>query len=847
MRVRVTTPMDPEDPTSEPASAESWTVRDRRGKPVSAASTPLFQPGAVLADRYELRSVLGRGGMGVVFEGYDRVLGAAVAVKIVRSEYAGDRAWAERLAREVKLARQINHPNVCRVFDFGQAEAHPFLTMELAPGGTLRGEIADGRHDARSLEQRLSDARMIVSGLAAIHAAGIIHRDLTLQNVLRMSDGSLVLSDFGLATDNFEGSTSVQGGTVAYMAPEVVRGGHASVASDLWSLAVVIHEVMFGTRPRWSANGREMLRPELGRALNDAERKVFDVCRACAAASPDERPGSASRVADALIGGVALAARRGHARALYGVLLLALLGVSAALARNFIRARRGANGDGQQARVLRPSGIAQDWTDRTKVLATVPDKIRCMTLLPDRRTIRFVWGKPRRAEDLDTLTGRRVPSPLVPPAYAEGCPGVARDGSKIVFAGHDRDLRPAAFVSTHLDGSDAVPVVVTGEQSLATDMAWLPDNQSFLYPVDINHSAIFSMTGRTSLVVPADTHLGFTTGYQVVGDAIIVTTFFEDQTTSVHRLRFPHLDEDLRFRIAGGVLDAATDDARRYYLVSIMEDQEKNLLVFDSGTQTAPGSAFIAGSRVRYPLLTVSGLAFVAVWHRPILVITSRTGEVRRFDPPPDVATASPCGDTLVAISGLGRDLGVVRLDWSGQFVERLGLGVSPSAASCSHDGRVIYYQEWGGQKTLMRCEGSACKPIYRGWLQSFALSPDDDRIVALQVGDDGLTVRWLRADGKDAGHDIVRTDVPCWPGWSSEENVWVAMHHGPDVVWREFVADTGKPTGVTAPGSWDCMDGVDDPQSPVRQSAKVVAMRRAEIRLMPSSDLRRASTYSSQ
>src|SRR5690348_15769948 len=104
----------------EGSSPESFTVRDRPDAPGSLASAPLFTPGAVLAERYELRRILGRGGMGVVFEAYDRILGEAVAIKIVRAEYAGERAWAERLAREVKLARQINHPNVCRVFDFGQ-------------------------------------------------------------------------------------------------------------------------------------------------------------------------------------------------------------------------------------------------------------------------------------------------------------------------------------------------------------------------------------------------------------------------------------------------------------------------------------------------------------------------------------------------------------------------------------------------------------------------------------------------------------------------------------------------------------------------------------------------------
>src|SRR5436190_9676617 len=96
---------------------------------------------------------------------------------------------------------------------------------------------------ARPLAERIADARAVGSALAAIHAAGIVHRDLTPQNLLRMSDGRLVLSDFGLAVDVSDTTSSVHGGTIAYMAPEVVRGGKASAASDIWALGVVVHEI----------------------------------------------------------------------------------------------------------------------------------------------------------------------------------------------------------------------------------------------------------------------------------------------------------------------------------------------------------------------------------------------------------------------------------------------------------------------------------------------------------------------------------------------------------------------------------------------------------------------------
>jgi eukaryotic-like serine/threonine-protein kinase len=204
----------------EDTSGAEESATEVEGTGRSVIEGPPLSRGSVLAGRYEVDRVIGRGGMGLVVKAYDRTLGEAVAIKILRAEYAGERLWAERLAREVKLARQIHHPNVCRVFDFQQDEGRAFVVMELASGGNLRDEIRGGYAKTAPIEARITDAQAIARGLAAIHAAGIIHRDLTPQNVLRMADGRLVVSDFGLATDASETTTSIHGGTIAYMAAE---------------------------------------------------------------------------------------------------------------------------------------------------------------------------------------------------------------------------------------------------------------------------------------------------------------------------------------------------------------------------------------------------------------------------------------------------------------------------------------------------------------------------------------------------------------------------------------------------------------------------------------------------
>src|SRR3982751_352935 len=212
------------------AGDDSWT--EIEDAPTDMVELVPVRHGMVLGGRYAIDKIIGRGGSGVVVRAHDRDLRALVAIKIVRADLAGQRMWAERLAREVRLARQIHHPHVCRVFDFQQADGRVFLVMELAANGSVRDEIRSGALAARPLADRIADARPVASALAAIHGAGIMHRDLTPQNILRMGDGRLVLSDFGLATDVAE-STSVHGGTIAYMAPEALIGGRSTFASDI--------------------------------------------------------------------------------------------------------------------------------------------------------------------------------------------------------------------------------------------------------------------------------------------------------------------------------------------------------------------------------------------------------------------------------------------------------------------------------------------------------------------------------------------------------------------------------------------------------------------------------------
>ena len=273
------------------------------------------------------------------------------------------------------------------------------------------------------------------------------------------------------------------------MAPELVRGGTASVASDVWALGVVIHEIVFGVKPRWSdPSGREMLPPELGRKLTEEERAALEACRACAAKEPTRqgRDRGRGRAVAHGGGGGGGGGSGGSSSWKRAVMLASSLTVVAAVAVGMLRLRQAPPDTRPPSTpdraLIVPTGEAADWTDVSSSSPRSPSGSRCTRLLPDQQTIRFVWGIAPRAEDVDTVTRSAFPRPLVPAAYAGGCPDVSPDGKRLVYQGHTPDGRPFAFVSERSDGSQAVPRSCrTAEPTMSSEPTWLADGQSFSY------------------------------------------------------------------------------------------------------------------------------------------------------------------------------------------------------------------------------------------------------------------------------------------------------------------------------------------------------------------------------
>jgi predicted Ser/Thr protein kinase len=296
--------------TPPPATATS---------PPPATPTPpsyhgRFDPGTRLGTRYRIVGLLGRGGMGEVYRADDLELGQPVALKFLPGRISATPQDLDRLRREVRIAREISHPNVCRTYDISAADGQAFLVMEYIDGEDLASVLR--RLGRPSRDKAVEIARQLCLGLAAAHEHGVLHRDLKPANVMIDGRGRVRITDFGLAASVEElVADGTITGTPAYMAPEQLAGGAASVQSDLYALGLVLYELFTGKRAFDSHDPAVIRRlqtdssPKSPSSLTpDIEPSVERVVMRCLEREPLERPGSAYAVLGALPGGDPLAA-----------------------------------------------------------------------------------------------------------------------------------------------------------------------------------------------------------------------------------------------------------------------------------------------------------------------------------------------------------------------------------------------------------------------------------------------------------------------------------------------------------------------------------------------------------
>ncbi len=301
------TPAPSDDPTpAAPASAPP-------ASSAPASGEARFLPGTVLAGRYRVVGLLGRGGMGEVYRADDLKLGQSVALKFLPPGTGSDAEWLERFLGEVRVALKITHPNVCRVYDIGEVDGAHYLSMEYIDGEDLSSLL---RRIGRLPEDKaVQIARQLCAGLTAAHEQGILHRDLKPANVMLDGRGDVKITDFGLAglAEGFSG-IEIRAGTPAYMAPEQLSGKEVTARSDIYALGLVLYQLFTGKKAFAGNSVAELSQLQQSEPASPSSHvrlldpAIEQVILRCLAPDPANRPASVLKVALGLPGADPLAA-----------------------------------------------------------------------------------------------------------------------------------------------------------------------------------------------------------------------------------------------------------------------------------------------------------------------------------------------------------------------------------------------------------------------------------------------------------------------------------------------------------------------------------------------------------
>jgi len=273
---------------------------------MTAPRTPGALPFTV--SKYEVLTKVGEGAMGAVYRGRDTVLNRTVAIKLMNATIAADPGPRERFLREAQSAGSLQHPNVVTIFDFGEADGHLFIAMEFVEGSDLEMALDSGYF--KTIQSKLDVVIDTLQGLAYAHQHGIIHRDLKPANIRITTDGRGKLMDFGVAhlQSNKMTQTGFIVGTPHYMAPEYISGQPISPASDVFSMGVVLYEVLTGQRPFDGENTQALLfaviqhePPPPSQLATGLSPALDTIVQRAMAKTPRDRYGSAQEMATALM------------------------------------------------------------------------------------------------------------------------------------------------------------------------------------------------------------------------------------------------------------------------------------------------------------------------------------------------------------------------------------------------------------------------------------------------------------------------------------------------------------------------------------------------------------------
>ena len=454
--------------------------------------------------------------------------------------------------------------------------------------------------------------------------------------------------------------------------------------------------------------------------------------------------------------------------------------------------------------VIEIEGEAADWSRRSVVLGEVPDRIPCVLPLPDHRSVRFVWGRPARAEDIDTSTGRRSPSPVVPAAYAEGCPDLSPDGQRLLYLGHVADGRAFAFVADNPEGRDAVPTVATAEPTYRSEPRWRPDGKAFFYEADVSHTGLYSLVAKRSTIIPlweGTERSGALAPLRWMASDRLFAVLGHKTATEIIGVNLTSLEPEVHLQLSGMVIDLQTASTDRYWAVSGSVSQNDSIFGVDLRARRARRLGTIPGEMLRGIVPVENGLFFWSRRDTDFMVL--REGGVERSVKVGSVllGTVARCGARLLTSESDGRSARIAERKETGELVRYLTEGPLDRSVSCGPTGRWYYVRFVDPAYELIQCDGSHCAPLTRRHVVKAQVSPDGTKIALVLMEPTGPAAAWIDIETPEQVHMVGQIETICSPVWSSVATVWFSRRRGEVVEWIETDLSSGRTTGSPAPG----------------------------------------------
>ncbi len=756
-----------------------------------------LQPGQLLAERYRVEAQVGVGVGAFVYRAQDLVSGVPVALKVLHPQPWTRARPPDQLYRELRFGRSIHHPNICRVHDVFEAAGRCLLVMEYASGGNLRGSLGPAA-DARPLAERLADARAIVAGLAAIHQAGLVHRDIKPENVLRLADGRLVISDFGLMRA-LEQATATTGGlgTPGYLAPEILAGGRAEQASDVWSLGVLLHELVTGQRPGADRSRR------LPRAL-------ARVVSACLQVDLRRRPRTASAVEALLESGARSRWTGRRARMIAAVALLA-----AAPAALWLRRA-------DRPRPAPPPSLGEDWS-RARVLYTASPRsdVTCWQVVPpDGRIVRvaditetLVYDTlPPRVFDIDVQTSRQQKASTPGERYLSGCPQLSPDGRALLFPRRIGGVTHVMY-APRPDGADAQPLVAGSHPS------WAPSGRSFLFVTSDDRIAMSDLDGQTTpleRVGPAPERVG-DIAVDAAGDraAVRVRVGGEGAGPWLELYDLRSRKEVGRWRLEGNVGAEVRFDARRgAFQVPTVAGAEAIVVELSRAGQLVPrGHLGDASIHALGPAAGGVVMSALARGGRRVFVVSPDGSAQQVAQGSVGGSNLGAGGEMLLSRPVAGADAPMRRLFlWRPGAGERFLTEDRVGMANLSLDATVaVYHHREQGETFACDLRSASANPpcrLVHADPQMHdppgpgPIGPDDDSYPYFALDPAGagdVLVLKLLSLREGRARELVRLRTACPVVWGWEQTLWT-LGEG-ESHWQQRDG-SGRPTGKTWPAA---------------------------------------------